>query len=329
MVTIPRIIITPGEPAGIGPDIVLKMAKKSWRNAELIVVTDPDLLKKRAKEYGLDIKIKKANLKSPPKPHVRGVLNVLPIPLKAKVTPGQCNPENASFVIACLEKAVDLCLRNIADALVTGPVNKSIINMSGIPFTGHTEFLSTKTLAKNVLMLFVVDTLKVATLTTHIPLAKVPSAITVDNIIQTSRLLHHELQRLFHIKKPKILVSGLNPHAGENGYLGREEIDIITPAIQFLQNEKIHIEGPLPADTIFTEKYIKYSDAILAMYHDQALPVVKHFGFHRAVNVTLGLPIIRTSVDHGTAEDIAGTNRADPGSLIHAIQLAIQLAEAK
>jgi len=329
MLTIPRIIITPGEPAGIGPDIVLKIAKKSWGPVEFIIVTDPILLKNRAKECGIPIKIKKANLAHQAKAHVRGVLNVLPIPLKVKAVSGQPNPENASFVMSCLEKAIDLCLTKKGDALVTGPVNKSVINLSGIPFTGHTEFLSAKTHVDKVLMLFVVDTLKVATLTTHIPLAKVPAAITFDRIIQTSRLLHHEMKRLFHLKNPKILVSGLNPHAGEGGYLGREEIDIISPAIQFLQNEKIPIEGPFPADTLFTEKYIKNSNVILAMYHDQALPVVKNLGFNRAVNVTLGLPIIRTSVDHGTAEDIAGTNRADPGSLIHAIQLAIQLAEVK
>jgi 4-hydroxythreonine-4-phosphate dehydrogenase len=317
-------MLTAGEPAGIGPDIILKVAEKKFP-AELVVVGDPDLLLTRAHQK---IELRTVDLDLPPALHEPGVLSILPVALKATSIPGQLNLANAHFVIQTLEKAIDACMQKKAAALVTGPVNKFVINEAGIPFSGHTEFLCEKTKADDVLMLFVVDQLKIALQTVHLPLIKVPSAINVENILKKVRLLQRELKKLFQIPHPKIFVTGLNPHAGESGLLGREEIDIIQPAIEILRAENISIEGPFPADTIFTPKHLKNCDAILAMYHDQALPVVKYLGFDRAVNMTLGLPIIRTSVDHGTALDIAGTGTANAGSMQHAIELAIQLSHS-
>ncbi len=324
MKNIPRIMVTVGEPAGIGPDIILLAAEKNFA-AELVVICDPNLLQSRAKGH---ITFHDIDLDQPPRLHKPGQLNVLPIALKTPSVPGQLNALNAPFVIEALNIAIDTCITKKADAMVTGPVNKFVINEAGIPFTGHTEFLCEKTKSADVLMLFVVDTLKVALQTVHLPLSHVPHAITTEKIVKKIKLLDHELKKVFNIPHPKILIAGLNPHAGESGYLGREEIDIIKPAIDLLRLENILIEGPLPADTIFTQKYLKNCDAILAMYHDQALPVIKYLGFDRAVNMTLGLPIIRTSVDHGTALDIAGTDFANAGSLIHAIELAIQLSSS-
>ena len=235
------------------------------------------------------------------------------------------NQENAAYVISCLEQATQYCLKGDAHALVTGPVHKSIINDAGIEFSGHTEFLAHRCHVSHVIMLFVTNQMKVALATTHLPLSQVAQAITTEKLISLLHLLHAELQTRFQIKNPHIIVCGLNPHAGEQGHLGREEIETIEPALNALRKQGLTITGPLPADTVFTEKYLKNADAILAMYHDQALPVVKYQGFGNAVNVTLGLPIIRTSVDHGTALDIAGTGKADAGSLEAAIKLAIQL----
>lgn len=321
---IPRIIITPGEPAGVGPDIVLQMASRHF-SAELIVVGDPDLLRARAKQLQCPIELSLCQLNKPAKNHVPGTLKIIPATLSESCTPGVINPANSAYVIECLSIATDHCLAHHVDALVTGPINKAAINDAGIPFTGHTEYLATQCHANDVLMLFVVNGYKVALATTHIPLAKVPGSITISNLINTLTLLHTELQHRFNIKNPRILVAGLNPHAGEEGLLGREEINIITPALEQLRADNINVHGPLPADTLFTEKHLSQCDAILAMYHDQALPVVKYMGFSSAVNVTLGLPIIRTSVDHGTALDIAGTMQANPGSLIAAVNLAIEL----
>lgn len=321
----PRILITPGEPAGIGPDIVAEVAQQSWP-AELVVITDPEMLIARAKHIDLPLKLTEFSLSEPPSAHTPSTLKIIPVKLPVPVVPGQLQIANASFVIECLTLATDLCLKNQADALVTGPVQKSVINEAGITFTGHTEFLAARCQASQVIMLFVVDLLKVALLTTHIPLYQVAKAITQHKIITTVQLLNHELKNRFGIKKPVILVSGLNPHAGEGGHLGREEIDIIEPALNVLRKENIHVMGPLPADTLFTQKYLHTADAVLAMYHDQALPVVKNIGFDRAVNVTLGLPIIRTSVDHGTALDIAGSKKANAGSIQEAIKLAITLS---
>lgn len=326
MIQPPRILITPGEPAGIGPDIVVQIAQQTWP-AELIVITDPEMLFARAKQIDLPLKLTEISLAKPPMAHTPGTLKIIPVKLPVASIPGQLNSANAGFVIDCLNLATDLCLENNAKALVTGPVQKSVINEAGIAFTGHTEFLAARCQASQVIMLFVVDSLKVALLTTHIPLSQVAEAITQKKIIATVQLLNSELKKHFGIEKPVILVSGLNPHAGESGHLGHEEIDIIEPALDLLRKENIHVIGPLPADTLFTQKYLNNADAVLAMYHDQALPVVKNLGFDRAVNVTLGLPIIRTSVDHGTALDIAGSKNANAGSMQEAVKLAIKLIQ--
>ncbi len=320
----PRILITPGEPAGIGPDIVVQLAQQPC-HAELVVVTDPDMLLARAKQIDLPLTLTEVSLSQPPSLHTPGTLKIIPVKLSVPAIPGKVNIANASFVIECLTLATDLCLEKKADALVTGPVQKAVINEAGIAFTGHTEFLADRCKASEVLMLFVVDALKVALVTTHLPLSQVAKAITQEKLIKTIKLLNHELKNRFGIQQPTILVAGLNPHAGEQGHLGREEIDVIEPALTLLRKEKLQLIGPLPADTLFTQKYLTMADAVLAMYHDQALPVVKNIGFDRAVNVTLGLPIIRTSVDHGTALDIAGTKKANDRSMQEAIKLAIKL----
>lgn len=324
MKTLPRIVITPGEPAGVGPDITIKVAQQHWP-AEVIAIADPELLLSRAKQLNLPLAISEPDFTQPVVRHIPGTLKVIPVNLNVPSQPGKATPENASYVLRCMEIATDICLRKEAQALVTGPVNKGIMNDAGIAFTGHTEFLAQRCHVDQVIMLFVADQIKVALATTHLPLSAVPKAVTADKLHRIIRLLHTELQSRFAIKNPKILVCGLNPHAGENGHLGREEIEVITPTLEKLRSENINAIGPLPADTIFTNKYLKEADAILAMYHDQALPVVKYLGFGHAVNVTLGLPILRTSVDHGTAFDVAGTAQADAGSMIAALELAIQL----
>ncbi|MCD6039011.1 MAG: pdxA [Gammaproteobacteria bacterium] len=322
---IPRIILTAGEPAGIGPDIIVNIAQLVWA-AELIVISDPDLFLTRAKQLRLPLELIVSDFNLPAQLHQPGTLKIIPLKLNVPCEAGKLNPDNALPVLTSLALAANYCLEHKAQALVTGPIHKATLNTAGISFTGHTEFLAQHCHAKQALMLFIVDKIKVALATTHIPLAKISENITVEHLSNTLRLLHHELKTLFSQPHPHIFVCGLNPHAGESGHLGREEIEIITPALNLLRNEKIHITGPLPADTIFTEKYLKSADAILAMYHDQALPVIKYMGFDRAVNITLGLPIIRTSVDHGTAVDLAGTGQANPTSLKEAIYLAIQIA---
>jgi 4-hydroxythreonine-4-phosphate dehydrogenase len=326
--SVPRILITPGEPAGIGPDIVVQLAQQEW-DAELVVVADPTVLQARAKQLSLSLELLPAEITSPVTKHQAGTLKIIPVATSAPVTPGVLDSKNARYVLECLEIATDLCLQNKASALVTGPVQKSIINAANIPFSGHTEFLAERCQSKDAIMLFVVDDLKVALATTHLPLAKVSAAITKEKLISLIQQLHDELQNKFGIADPRILVCGLNPHAGEEGLLGSEEIEVITPALEQLRADHINVIGPLPADTIFTAKHRENADVILAMYHDQALPVVKYLGFDRAVNVTLGLRIIRTSVDHGTALDVAGSGNADAGSLAAAVRLAIQLSTKK
>lgn len=319
-----RILITPGEPAGIGPDVTIKLAQHA-SSAELIVIADPTLLADRAKQLGLSLQLKTADLEQPAQPTAAGTIKIIPVTVKASVIAGKLNKANSSYVIETLDLAAKLCLEKKAHAVVTGPVNKEVINAAKIPFTGHTEFFSHASHVAQTVMLFVVDQLKVALLTTHLPLSKVSQAITNERIQRITRILHHALQQQFNIAAPRILVCGLNPHAGEGGYLGREEIDTISPALNVLRDQGMNLIGPLPADTIFTPNQIENADAVLAMYHDQALPVIKHIGFDRAVNVTLGLPFIRTSVDHGTAIDIAGTGKADAGSMMAAVKLAIEL----
>jgi len=323
--SVKRIIISPGEPAGIGPDLAVKIAQQRWA-AELTVVGDPDLLITRAKQLKLPLQLLPFDEKKP-SAHQLGTLKIIPVLLNAPCQFGLLDTANAAYVIACLHKATQLCQEKKMDALVTGPVHKAMLNDAGFPFTGHTEFLANACNKEQVVMLFVTPQMKVALATTHLPLAKVSGALTTSLLTQSIRILHDGLVRTFKYKHPTIFVCGLNPHAGENGHLGHEEITVIKPVIDQLRSENIDVIGPLPADTIFTGYYLKKADAILAMYHDQALPVVKYAGFNDAVNVTLGLPIIRTSVDHGTALDLAGSGQADAGSFCAAIELAITLTD--
>lgn len=321
---LPRILITPGEPAGIGPDITLEIADHAWQ-AELVVIADPALLQDRAKQLGKSIELIECNLDAPPRLHKKGQLSILPIKLSKPVQAGKLDPANADYVLQTLNLAADLCVKQRANAIVTGPVHKGIINDAGIPFTGHTEFFAQFCQVAQTVMLFVVDELRVALVTTHLPLANVSAAITPERLHTILDILIAELKQRFQLSAPRILVCGLNPHAGEGGYLGREEIDIITPVLNHYREQGNNLVGPLPADTIFTPPFLQAADAILSMYHDQALPVVKYLGFGHAVNMTLGLPFLRTSVDHGTAIDIAGTKHADAGSMKAAINLAIEI----
>lgn len=325
MTEVKRLLITPGEPAGIGPDITLQLAQED-NPAELVVIADPDLLNSRAQQLGLHIKLIECDLASTPVSHQAKTLKIIPEKLIIPAKPGELNSENAPYVIRTLERAATFALHRKASAIVTGPVNKGILNQAGISFSGHTEFFANYCHVPQTVMLFVIDKLKVALATTHLPLANVPKAITASHLRSIITILHQGLKKTFHHSSPRILVCGLNPHAGENGYLGREEIEIISPALDELRQQGMQLEGPLPADTIFTPPFIERADAILAMYHDQALPLVKYAGFGHAVNVTLGLPFIRTSVDHGTAVDIAGSGKSDPGSLIAAVKLAREIS---
>ncbi len=323
-----RILITPGEPAGIGPDITLQIAQRSW-SAELVVIANEELLLTRAQQLGLPLQLTPFNPNSAHTPHRPGHLKIASVPLQNPVHPGQLDKQNAPYVIQSLELASNYCQQKIAQAIVTGPVHKGIINEAKIPFSGHTEFFAKHCHVADVIMLFVTPKAKVALATTHLALADVPRALTQKKIITTLRLLHLELSNKFGLTNPKILVCGLNPHAGEQGHLGREEIDIIIPALNVLRAEHKQVIGPLPADTLFTDYQLQKGDAVLAMYHDQALPVVKYMSFGHAVNVTLGLPYLRTSVDHGVALDMAGTGKANADSLADAIHLAIDLVFKK
>lgn len=315
------LLITPGEPAGIGPDLIALQAAKHW-SADWVVVADPQLLAQRAKQLGLSLKLKTVSADNLTEACAADEVKVLPVALRAAATAGQLNSGNAAYVLETLELATDLCLQKKAKGMVTGPVHKGVINEAGIAFTGHTEFLQQRCGCEQVVMLLATAELRVALVTTHLPLREVADAITPERITQITHILHHDLQTRFGYKKPRILVCGLNPHAGEGGHLGREEMDIIEPTLDKLRAEGMTLLGPFPADTLFTEKNLQQGDAVLAMYHDQGLPVLKHRGFGRAANITLGLPIIRTSVDHGTALDLAGTGQADTGSLVTALQYA-------
>lgn len=324
---LPVIAYTPGEPAGIGPDIILQLAKQNL-TARLICFADPDLLKQRSQQLGLNISISEISDLDQVTEHQAHHLQVWPVLLPHPCQTGVLDPDNASYVLDCLTAAVSAIKQDKIDALVTGPLHKGIINDAGIPFTGHTEFLAKLTQSTPVMML-AADQLRVALVTTHLPLSQVSTAITPAKLERVIRILHHDLVNQFSITQPRILICGLNPHAGEDGHLGREEVDIIEPVLKHLRTENINLIGPLPADTLFTPKYLQQADAVLAMYHDQGLPVLKHVGFGHAINITLGLPIIRTSVDHGTALDLAGTGNANTGSLKAALELAIELATHK
>lgn len=323
---LPRVAITAGEPAGIGPDIVLAAAQQDW-GAQLVVIADPDLLRERAALLGLAIQLEIAKPGGLPRPHEPGKLSVLPVPMAARCRPGQLDPANGRYVLATLQAAVDGCLSADFDAIVTAPVQKSVINDAGIPFSGHTEFLAEATDTPRVVMMLATPQLRVALATTHLPLAAVPAAITGELLLQTLAILNADLQARFGLPRPRIAVLGLNPHAGESGHLGREEIEIIEPALEQLRASGMDLLGPLPADTAFNPKVLSDCDAVFAMYHDQGLPVLKYAGFGRAINITLGLPLIRTSVDHGTALDLAGSGTADAGSLEQALTAAIQMSQ--
>lgn len=319
-----RLVITPGCPAGIGPDITTALAQHHHA-AQCVVIADKDVLAKRAEQIGQPITIiDYAAEDRTPAP--AGSIVVKHIPLDAECVPGQANPKHAPYILQTLETACHMCVSREADALVTGPVNKAVINDANIPFTGHTEFFANATNTDQVVMMLQAKQLRVALVTTHIPLASVSQAITAKRISDVVTILHNDLKTKFGLEKPRIFITGLNPHAGENGYLGREEIDVIEPAMLKLQQQGIDIQGPFPADTVFNPDKLADCDVVLAMYHDQGLPVLKHVGFGQAVNITLGLPIIRTSVDHGTAYALAGSGKANPGSLLAALESALFMA---
>jgi 4-hydroxythreonine-4-phosphate dehydrogenase len=323
---IPRIAITPGEPSGIGPDVVIALAERAWP-AELVIIADPNLIASRARQLDKQIKLLTYDAQAPAALSCPGQLTVAAESLREPCEVSRLNPANADYVLATLQRACDGCLQGAFAAIVTGPVNKGIINDAGIIFSGHTEFLAEQTGAPQPVMLLVADKLRVALVTTHLALKDIPAAITGERIKQVYKILHDGLALNFGLKSPHIVVLGLNPHAGEAGHLGTEEIEIIEPALAELRANNYELTGPLPADTAFTPIHLSQADAVLAMYHDQGLPVLKNHGFGKAVNVTLGLPIIRTSVDHGTALDLAGTGRADSGSMFAALELAIEMAD--
>ena len=320
-----RLAVTPGEPSGIGPDLLIQLVQQPQK-FELVAYGDPDLLKQRAQLLGLPLSLR--TVTPEPKKLDSGELAIHPISLKTLAVPGKLNTNNAPYVLETLSAALADCQSNQCQAMITGPVHKGVINDAGIPFSGHTEFLAENTNTQKVVMMLATEGLRVALVTTHLPLQEVPKAITVEMLEQVITILHSDLKQKFGIASPHILVSGLNPHAGENGHMGKEELQIIEPCLEKLRTQGFSLQGPLPADTLFTPKYLENCDAVLAMYHDQGLPVLKYKGFGAAVNITLGLPIIRTSVDHGTALDLAGTGNADTGSLKTAIRYAADMVYA-
>ncbi|MBS9432362.1 MULTISPECIES: 4-hydroxythreonine-4-phosphate dehydrogenase PdxA [Photorhabdus] len=320
------IVITPGEPAGVGPDLTVALAQQSWP-MQLVACADPNLLLDRAKQLNLPLQLQEYSADKTPEPQAAGTLTILPVPLHAPAIAGELNQENGRYVTETLARACDGCLNGEFSALVTGPVHKGNINDAGVPFIGHTEFFADRSGCQRVVMMLATEELRVALATTHLPIVDVPKSITFDSLREVITILNHDLKTKFGLAKPCIYVCGLNPHAGEGGHMGREEIDVIIPALTSLRAEGIVLEGPLPADTLFQPKYLQHADAVLSMYHDQGLPVLKYQGFGRAVNITLGLPFIRTSVDHGTALELAGTGQADVGSFITALNLAIKMIQ--
>jgi 4-hydroxythreonine-4-phosphate dehydrogenase len=316
--------LTSGEPAGIGPELCVLAAQQRWP-VPLVVVGDGGLLQQRAAQLGLPLHLLELDRLRPGQPAPAASLYLDPVELAAPSRPGRLDPANAPYVLETLRRAVDGCVERRYAAMVTAPVHKGVINDAGVAFSGHTEYLAARSGGEPVMML-ACPGLRVALVTTHLPLRAVADAITPARLERVLRVLDRDLRRRFRIARPRILVCGLNPHAGEGGHLGREEIDVIEPVLRALRGEGLELEGPLPADTVFSAANLQRADAILAMYHDQGLPVLKYKGFGNAVNLTLGLPIVRTSVDHGTALDLAGSGRADPGSLVAAINTALELA---
>jgi 4-hydroxythreonine-4-phosphate dehydrogenase len=321
-IDVPVLAVTPGEPSGVGPEIVLKLVRQH-PEFRLLAVADPQLLRQAGNVLGYHLKITKWE---PGDTVVAGELACLPLKLARPARPGRPDPENAAYVLSTLRRAVQLIEEGHAAAMVTGPLHKAVINDSGVPFSGHTEFLAELGHTKQVVMMLVAPGLRVALVTTHLPLRAVADAISGDKLEAVIRITETSLRHRFGIAQPRLQVLGLNPHAGEGGHLGQEEDQVIRPVIERLRAEGMDIEGPVPADTAFTPPAIAACDAVVAMYHDQGLPVLKHLGFGQAVNITLGLPFIRTSVDHGTALDIAGTGKADASSLYQAVLCAQQMA---
>lgn len=319
-----RVVITPGEPAGIGPDLVVQLAQRSWP-VELVICADASVLEARAKTLNLPLTLLPYQAENAPLPQQAGTLTLLPVPLRTPVVPGQLSTENGHYVVETLARACDGCLSGEFAALITGPVHKGVINDAGVAFTGHTEFFEARSHSAKVVMMLATEELRVALATTHLPIKAVSDAITPDLLREVIAILHHDLRTKFGITDPHVLVCGLNPHAGEGGHMGTEEIDTIIPVLDEMRAQGMNLSGPLPADTLFQPKYLDHADAVLAMYHDQGLPVLKYQGFGRGVNITLGLPFIRTSVDHGTALDLAGQGKADVGSFITALNLAIKM----
>ena len=328
MSSCPRIVLTAGEPAGIGPDLAIEVAK-SAQDYELIVIADPVLLWQRAAQLGADIEFEQADLDALATPTPAGVLRYLPVHLLEPVETGVLDSRNADYVLRTLTTASSGCQSGQFDAMVTGPVHKGVINAAGIAFTGHTEYLAEQAGVDQVVMMLASSTLRVALATTHLPLKAVSDAITQPLLTNVIGIIDACMQAQFGISSPKIAVCGLNPHAGEDGHLGREEIDIINPVIADCQKQGINVSGPWPADTVFLKDKLTMFDVVLAMYHDQGLPVLKHAGFSNAVNITLGLPYIRTSVDHGTALDLAGTGKANSGSIETALDMANTMLKSK
>ncbi|SNB59065.1 4-hydroxythreonine-4-phosphate dehydrogenase [Marinobacter sp. es.042] len=319
--------LTAGEPAGIGPELCLQLALEA-RSAGVVVVASRPLLEARAKQMNLAVELRAWQPGESPEMEA-GLLSVLHVDGCANHEPGTLDTGSGAYVLRTLEVAANGCLSGDFDGMVTAPVHKGVINDAGIAFSGHTEFLQELCGVDRVVMMLATEELRVALVTTHLPLKDVSAAITPERLTQVTRILDADLKKFFGVARPRILVAGLNPHAGEGGHLGREEIDTIEPTLEALRAEGISLTGPLPADTLFTPHWLDQADAVLAMYHDQGLPVLKFQGFGRAVNITLGLPIVRTSVDHGTALDLAGTGRADAGSLHTALKVGEQMARCR
>lgn len=319
--------LTAGEPAGIGPELCLQLATEE-RSAGLVVVASKPLLEARNRELGLGVTLEDWS-PGAVAATAAGILSVHHVEGLATTRAGQLDTANSAYVLDTLTVATRGCLDGLFDGMVTAPVHKGVINDAGIEFSGHTEFLQAVCGVERVVMMLATDQLRVALVTTHLPLSKVPAAITPERLTQVTRILNQDLKQFFGLEQPRILVAGLNPHAGEGGHLGREELEVIEPTLESLRKEGLTLTGPLPADTLFTPHWLDDADAVLAMYHDQGLPVLKFQGFGRAVNITLGLPIVRTSVDHGTALDLAGTGRADRGSLRQAVIVGERMALCK
>lgn len=326
---IKRIIVTAGEPAGIGPDLVLALSQENWTH-QIIICADKTMLAERARLLGIDVDLLDYRSDMPVTAQQAGSLFVDHISLDTPSLAGKLDEANGLYVLKTLERAAIGCMRGEFDAVVTGPVHKGVINRAGVPFSGHTEFFAEKSNTPLVVMMLATEGLRVALATTHLPLADISKAVTAELLEEIIHILHRDLVEKFAIEQPCIYVCGLNPHAGEDGVLGREEIETITPTLAKLRDQAgYNLIGPLPADTIFNPKYLEQADAVLGMYHDQVLPVLKYKGFGRSVNITLGLPFIRTSVDHGTALDLAGSGKADTGSFKTALQYAIELVDNK